>query len=730
MTNEQEVKLDILSAYMGSPLTDEQKEFASDFTRDVISFSDPGTGKTHTLIAGLIMAQTFHKIPGKAINCMSFTNAAVTEMAGRYEHLCKKCNTSATVVFNTFHSISNRIMKEAYPKMRIMAHGNVKTDVEDMARYLNEAGVDVSPDDTKFIRKVIRAVNDLNSSLVFHPDNVQTRYEFVELGLSVETFQELRTSWFLRGITDNNIVQGDIPLYCLYALMRKPDIINNWKGKYKIMVVDEFQDLSLLHLRILSYIAETLIVIGDMNQQIYAFNGACPQIVKEYLKLHPNAAICNLTKSFRCGQEIAEFATNIIRPNDPDVQCFKGHDRGSSVTIVPRKDLDWSGIVSNIEADQKTHGVAGARDIMFLYRNNASAIPVIEELYKRKIPFRCSKYATIMSLPMFDTLTKLVNAAWQPNDFAIVSEALRVFPEFKDTMYGAEPLPVQAMRASYKNIFEVKYKYREQSSIDILTTMSQARAAIEDGKSAGVVYMKIMPAYKKNIFKNEWWKMDNSEEWYFGLVAPICNTKPYPLMYNEELDKEQRNRQCTQAGTGIRCYTMHSAKGLEADDVYILDCDEGTFPNAKVMKNKLQVGCDLDVAVDIRQERNLLYVAVTRAKDNVIISYSGAEPTKLITNPNCEEYHKFDFIYNNNTVEYDDAAEFFRLFRIEDNAAKRAEEMKETVISSAGVAPSNEGEIVMPSEVVSRVAEPEFAKQEVETPKPQPDLDDDLGDLE
>jgi superfamily I DNA/RNA helicase len=138
-------------------------------------------------------------------------------------------------------------------------------------------------------------------------------------------------------------------------------------------------------------------------------------------------------------------------------------------------------------------------------------------------------------------------------------------------------------------------------------------------------------------------------------------------MYNEELDKEQRNRKCIQANMGIRCYTMHSAKGLEADDVYILDCDEGVFPNAKIMQNKVNAGCELDVATDIRSERNLLYVAVTRAKDNVTISYSGAEPTKLITEPMCETYHKYDSVYENAQHDYDDAAEFFKLFRIEVN---------------------------------------------------------------
>jgi DNA helicase-2/ATP-dependent DNA helicase PcrA len=667
MTNEEIVKLDILSAYIGSPLTDEQKEFAADFTRDTISFSDPGTGKTHTLIAGLIMAQTHHKIPGKTINCMSFTNAAVSEMAGRYRKLCEKCSVSPTVVFNTFHSLSNHIMKDAYPMMKISANSNIKQDVEDMTIYLQQAGINVTVDDTSYVRKVVRAINDLNSSLTFHPDNVATKFAFVELDMDIDIFQDLRKTWFMRGITTNQIVQGDIPLYCLYALMKKPDIIDKWKGKYKIMVVDEFQDLSLLHLQILSYVAQTLIVIGDMKQQIYAFNGACPQIVQEYLKLHPNAKVCNLTHSFRCGQEIADFATNLIKPNDQSINTFVGHDRGSNVRIVQRRDLDWKEIVANIEADRKLHGSNGARDVMFLYRNNASAIPIIDELYKKGIPYRCSKFAMIMSIPIFDSLSKLCNAAWQPNDPVVVNDALKLFPEFKNTMYGTEVFPVQAMRSSGKSIFDVSYKYKEESSYAILNAMILARRSIEENKSAGVVYMKVMEVYKKYIYKNEWWKVDNTEEFYFNLVAPICNSKTYPIMYNEELDKEQRNRKCIQANMGIRCYTMHSAKGLEADDVYILDCDEGVFPNAKIMQNKVNAGCELDVATDIRSERNLLYVAVTRAKDNVTISYSGAEPTKLITEPMCETYHKYDSVYENAQHDYDDAAEFFKLFRIEVN---------------------------------------------------------------
>lgn len=663
MTPEESNQLDIISAYIGSPLTEEQKEFAADFTKDTMSFSDPGTGKTHTLIAGLLLAQKHHKIPGADINCMSFTNAAVSEMAGRYNALCKKCTVTPSVKFNTFHSLSRQMLKSAFPNMQVIGYENFKTAVKDMQMYLLEEGIDVG-DDVKFIRKLINTINNLNSSLTFHPENVVRKHQFVELDMDLDIFQNLRVRWFMRGLIRDTIVQGDIPLYCLYALMNNRDNVSDkWKSRYKIMVVDEFQDLTLLHLRILSYIASTLIVIGDMKQQIYAFNGACPQIVDAYFKLHPNARICNLTKSFRCSQKIADFATRLIKPNDRSIQTFTGHAGGGDVQIIHRRDLNWEEIVNNIAVDHKLHNIDGARDVMFLYRNNASAIPIIEELYKNNIAFRCSKYAKIMDIPIFNTLSALVNAAWQPGNYEIVTIALRLFPEFKDIQMEVEPPPVQAMRASGKDLFSLNYKYKESSSTEILIAMMQARKDIEAKKTAGVTYMKLMPVYEKYLYKLEWWKVDNSKEFYFNLVGQICNSKTYVAMYNEEIEKEQKNEHAIAAGMGIRCYTMHSAKGLEADDVYILDCDEGKFPNRKIMDTKIDDGCLYDVAVDIRSERNLLYVAVTRAKDNVIITYSG-EPCKLVVNPDDSEYTKYDSEYDSKLSEYDDAEEFFNLFKL------------------------------------------------------------------
>lgn len=678
MTKEEKYKLTIISAYTQRPLTEEQMEFACDFTKDTISFSDPGTGKTHTLIAGLIMAQQYHKVPGDRINCMSFTNPAVNEMSGRYKAACKAVGITPTVKFNTFHSLSNRLMKEAYPSMTIIARSNLSNDLKELSDIMEKYGV--PGNDYDYVKKVLKCINNLNSSLTFHPDSVARKYDFMELDLDVDTFQELRKEWFIRGIMDRTIVQGDIPLYCLYALMKKPEIIKKWKGVYKIMVVDEFQDLSLLHLQILSYIAETLIVIGDMKQQIYMFNGACPQIVQAYLKMHPDARVCNLTKSWRCQQAIADFATRVILPNDRSIQCFKGNGDNGSVTIESRKNMNWRAIIGAIAKDIEVNRLGKARDVMFLYRNNTSAVPIIEELYRNKVPYQCPKFTMIMDVPIFSDLCKLANVAWQHKDLKFVEAALRIFPEFKKIPFSETPGPLEVMRQTGKGLLDINYRYKEDSSVRILNAIMVAKRKIQEHRTAGVVLNNLLQVYTEDIIRGQWWRFDNTKDFYFNLVAPICNTKEYPVLYNEELDKFSRNEECMSAGVGIRCFTMHSAKGLEADDVYILDCDEGMFPNAKVMKKKIQAQCYYDLACDIRSERNLLYVAVTRAKDNVIITYSGESPTSLIANPDGGDLCKYDQYYEDAINDYDDAAVFFELFNCKPEEPKTPTKSMEQVI--------------------------------------------------
>ena len=675
MTEQEKISLQILSARLGQKLTEEQMEFASNFTSPLISFSNPGTGKSFSTVAGLILAQTVHGISGRKINAMSFTNAATAELKAKYVDACKKISLTPTIQFNTFHSICYSIVKEVYPNMVIRERNDLKKELPILATYMQQYGVNTT--DMFYVRHVLEAINFLNSALIFDETNVKNSFKFKKLEMNIEVFQSLRREWFLLGACTLNITQGDIPIYALFVLETNESIQKKYCEKYYIMVVDEFQDLSLLHLKILSLITYNLVAIGDMKQQIYGFNGASQQIVDEYLKIYPNAKIQNLTKSFRCTNEIAEYSTRLIYPNDHNIKPFEGIKDGGKIKIIPNKDLNLKEIVSAIKEEQMKIGYTKFRDTMFLFRNNNSAVPLAEELYKQGVAFRMNKFAKIMDLPIFKQLCELAMIAENPNNEQYLEAIPKLFPEFRKYNSVNCPLLI-AIRKSGKGIFDINYAYEEVSSIDILNAIKRASIVMRKENSAGRVFNALLPIYEKYIIEGKWWLLQYEKEYYYDLVADIVNNKTFKQMIVEEYDKERRIKDCINANTGVRCYTVHSAKGLEADDIYILDAEDKVFPNSSVLKKYIEEGCEYEAAKEVRNERNLLYVAVTRAKENVYISYH-LNLTELIENPIDNSYSYLDNIKK----DYDDVNAFIKLFNLKNSSyIKRTKEDSTNLVVS------------------------------------------------
>ena len=122
-------------------------------------------------------------------------------------------------------------------------------------------------------------------------------------------------------------------LYTLELLLKHPEVSRKFKDQCRVMLVDEAQDLSLLQLRIISLLTDCPVLIGDIKQQIYAFNGACQEIVGQFYKYFPGAWRKYFSRSFRCKNEIANYATKLILPNHVGGEDFTGTGDGGVVTV-------------------------------------------------------------------------------------------------------------------------------------------------------------------------------------------------------------------------------------------------------------------------------------------------------------------------------------------------------------------------------------------------------------
>lgn len=655
----------MINAQTRTHLTAEQSEVAYRFDDSMSVFANPGTGKTTTAVSGLIAAQTLHGIPGKRINAMSFTKLATSEISSRYKAACKRCNIPATVQFNTFHSICYKIIRRVHPNFKVKDFVNLESELKDFKQFLKEEGV-VRSEDMFYVKDVYKAMNSLNGELLFSKASVESSAKFINIregGITLKQFQVTRGRWFKRNYIMQSITRGDIPLMVLFLLQLNPQVGVELKKEYELMVVDEFQDMSVLYLEVLALISNKLIVIGDLKQQIFGFNGASLLILDAYKAIYPDAEYLELNQSFRCKDEIVSLANEVIEPNEIEgFEKFTGVGKGGTVTITRNSAGMFDSIVNSIKEKQDKKEYI---DTMFLSRNNASVIPIIEALYRKGIVFRTTKFSKVMDLPIFKDLCAMAEVATNSRAPESVAKINRFFPEFKWLTPTDNPI-LQVMTASPrdsdKDLLTINYNFMDSSMV-ILNKLRRFVELNNQKQPFEISCQPLLDIYDEFVIEGKWWKLDQSKEYYFGLVSSIIQDKTYEDMVYDENDKFNKNEYYCSLNEGVRCYTFHSSKGLEARQVFLLDVDDGILPKDNSITNLVEKGCVLDAARELRNERNLLYVAITRCKEDLTIIHNGTI-TKLIDSPLTNGYAFLDGVWKEKAMLTNESSAFRALLGI------------------------------------------------------------------
>ena len=148
--------------------------------------------------------------------------------------------------------------------------------------------------------------------------------------------------------------------------------------------------------------------------------------------------------------------------------------------------------------------------------------------------------------------------------------------------------------------------------------------------------------------------------YYLNMARSVVQNKTYYAFIQDEMAKLQVIQDCNARRHGVRCYTFHASKGLEADDVYILDADAGVVPNMHKLDVMEKAGCVMEKAREIRNERSLLFVAATRAKETLTITYTGTK-TSMLTPMN--EFEQYDKLYTHFQANYPDVEAFEQFYK-------------------------------------------------------------------
>lgn len=652
-----------LEVRLGRIFTQEQAKFIQSLDKPGICFASPGTGKTASAVAGLLLTELYKGIPGDNIYALSFTNMATLELSVRHEEACKLLGVSQRVHFKTLHAMCSKILRDHYPSIGMWKYETIKEwDMEGMAKTIYDSARSMNIDlDAHKARTVVRAVRALNSSLTFARENVTTKASFIDTGLSYDDFQYLRKLMYEYDKQVGTVESNNIMIYTLELLLEHPEISEEFKKDCKVLLVDEAQDLSLLQLRILSLLTDNLILIGDIKQQIYAFNGACQEIVTQYKRYFPQAWTLEFTKSFRCKNEIVNYATKLILPNKVGGENFVGTGDGGIVTI--EKGIDYKTICEKINDDFLSNRRNFTKGILFLFRNNLSSIPIAEEFYKLGTPFRVNHYKPVSQITVMRELCAIADLAENPRGTEYLYALKYLIPELRVYNNIQESPIFKIMKSKRCDLFDVDYKYRDTYCAEnVMHMLMEVNEMLLHGDSAAAVFNKIYPLLYEYWFKTRERFMEYDASYYLNLAAYVVRGKSYRQFRQDELKKSEMIKDCNERRIGVRCFTFHSAKGLEDDIVYMVDCDQGIIPNKSKMRSMTDRHCYMDAAREVRNERSLVYVAATRAKTELHIHYN-EELASIMTSIN--EYSNLDFIYENYQQSYSDVEVFQDFYRRE-----------------------------------------------------------------
>jgi len=601
-------------------LNEAQKAAITHFQGPCLVLAGPGSGKTLTIAKRIEYLIKVYKVRPEEILVITFTKYAANEMRSRFHKIMK--SDSFPVNFGTFHSVYYWILKWAYG----LGQGSVLADHEKYA-LLGQIVGEQDGDDTGEIYD-----EDYFRGLAEEIGNVKNNRRNIETYESLHYGKEKFRSFYLRYEEEKRKLKKidfeDMLLMCLKLFEERKDILEKWQEKFRYILIDEFQDINQVQYDVIRLLADSgrnLFVVGDDDQSVYGFRGAKPGIMLEFKKDYPEARQILLDVNYRSSAHIVNGALRVISHNkkryDKKIRADKEPDRTVHIQEV-RDPVEESEYILEKIQDTIKEGVM-MEEIAVLSRTAMDVRVLTETLHRHQIPFRMREqiyniYEHFTAQDMISYLSlsqreykkqyflRIVN---RPNryigrdsmsDGKVSYESLRRFYCDKKWMLDridqlewdmkmiCEKSPYAAIQYIRKSIGydEFLREYAEYQQMDYL----QVKETLD----------KIQEASKGYASIREW--LEHVEE------------------YGNMLLKKSRDKKSREDTEGIALHTMHGAKGLEYDTVFILGANEGTMPYKKAKTPE-----------EIEEERRLFYVAMTRAKRQLIISYTKEKNGKNVS---------------------------------------------------------------------------------------------------
>ncbi|WP_312832782.1 ATP-dependent helicase [Sedimentibacter saalensis] len=610
---------DYLKDINGVVLNSQQMEAASFDKGNALVLSTAGSGKTTVTIARTGRLLYENKCSRKVLT-ITFSKMAANDMKNRFQSYFGSVYKSKTE-FSTIHAFSYKIVKSFYNRKGI--------DFELLTNSYHILGEILKSHYSKSYFNYVsdEEIENLSSAIGFVNNMMINPAEYKDYGIEIKGFDTIYETYRTYK-SKNRLIDFDDMLLFAYKIIKSSDYYRDYiKNTYQYVQIDEMQDTSKIQHEIIKLITDdNLFMVGDDDQAIYSFRGSYPDFMLEFKDIYKDGKVFYLDNNYRSDKNIVEGARHFIERNKKRyIKAINtDNERKNEINIIRVKNrAEQARLITDAlsKSSDETVGI--------LFRYNMSAMILANNLNENKIDFYIKEDKTkFFSNPVLYDVLAFLNLAINPKDRDAFSRIYyKSYTYFSKGMCKIvtdsprEDLTVFDILDNYRYFDHYVYDKIKQFKIDInylnkLRPMDAIRFIKMELEY--INYLERMQEEGRNNMSNSLHILEILEE-----IGSYCkNIKEFIEKINNLQDVIKSASENINANVTLT--TIHSAKGLEYDFVYMIDNLSGEFPSEK--KNM----SDDDYEKILEEERRIFYVGMTRAKKVLNIIVPGA--TSLFVN--------------------------------------------------------------------------------------------------
>lgn len=588
------------------PLDEQQLAAVQAANGPTLLLAVPGSGKTTTLVTRLAYLVLVQNVAPESILTMTYTVAAAQDMRARFAALFR-ADLAERLEFRTINGVCSRIIRY-YERTKNRTAFPLLQDTGRQASLLRSI---CKKQTNEFISdSVIKAVQ---TEITYVKNAMLTDDELDELEIEGLDFPALYRT-YVRVMRQHKWMDYDDQMIYAHQILRQyPDILAAFQNRYSYICVDEAQDTSRIQhviIRLLAGRAKNLFMVGDEDQSIYGFRAACPEELTRFELCYPGAQVLLMEQNYRSTEEIVRAANRFIRLNQNRRPKQMHATRGSGAAVRQITVTDRRGqylYLARVAALCET-------ETAVLYRDNDSALPLIDLLERRGIPYRTKKMERLFfSHWIVRDITDIIHFSVAPDDGDIF---LRIYYKFSvGISRAAAELAVKQCARSQQTILECLAdmdglsSWTKKQCKALQTHLNNMRTDRADRAVYRIVHFMGYGDYLENR---------NADSGKIDILTAIGAGEDSPLGLLRRLEElellleqDQSERDCN-----FILSTIHSSKGLEYERVFLMDIADGLFPKVAPPDDPQATPEEQDA---YEEERRLFYVGMTRAKQELNI---------------------------------------------------------------------------------------------------------------